>query len=104
MVGCTAFAVAVIADSDAGRADWRADYRNLRYEPVTVPKDVWLGMSAYLDHFGLRYGAFDFVVEPDGTWRFLECNPNGQWLWLQDEADQPIAAALAALLAGEEMR
>jgi ATP-grasp ribosomal peptide maturase len=102
MVGCTAFAVAVIAGSDAGREDWRADYRNLRYEPVTVPDDVQLGMSAYLDHFGLRYGAFDFVVEPDGTWRFLECNPNGQWLWLEDEADQPIAVAIAALLAGEE--
>jgi ATP-grasp ribosomal peptide maturase len=104
MVGRTAFAVAVIADSDAGREDWRADYRNLRYETVTVPQDVQLGMSAYLDHFGLLYGAFDFVIEPDGSWRFLECNPNGQWLWLEDEADQPIAAAFAALLAGEETR
>jgi ATP-grasp ribosomal peptide maturase len=104
MVDGTAFAVAVITDSDAGREDWRADYRNLRYEPVVVPEDVRLGMSAYLDHFGLRYGAFDFVVEPDGIWRFLECNPNGQWLWLQEEAGQPIAAALAALLAGEETR
>jgi D-alanine-D-alanine ligase-like ATP-grasp enzyme len=59
-------------------------------------------MSAYLEHFGLRYGAFDFVVEPEGQWVFLECNPNGQWLWLEDEADQPISAALAAVLAGEE--
>jgi len=104
MVGDTAFAVAVHTDTDAGREDWRADYRNLRYQPITAPDEVRLAMSAYLDHFGLRYGAFDFVVEPSGTWRFLECNPNGQWLWLEDEADQPIAAALAAVLAGTESR
>jgi ATP-grasp ribosomal peptide maturase len=102
MVGHTAFAVAAHTDTAAGREDWRADYRNLRYQPTTVPDDVRLGMSAYLDHFGLRYGAFDFVVEPAGQWVFLECNPNGQWLWLEDEADQPISAALAAVLAGEE--
>jgi glutathione synthase/RimK-type ligase-like ATP-grasp enzyme len=104
VVGDTAFAVAVHAGSEAGREDWRSDYRNLRYETVAVPEVVRLGMSAYLHHFGLRYGAFDFVVEPDGTWRFLECNPNGQWLWLEHEAGQPIAAAPAALLAGEEVR
>lgn len=104
VVGRSVFAVAVHTDTPAGRADWRADYRNLRYEPVTVPDDVLDGMAAYLDHFGLRFGAFDFVVDPDEAWWFLECNPNGQWLWLQDEADQPIAAALAALLAGQEDR
>ncbi len=101
MVGSTAFSVAVLADSAAGHADWRADYRNLRYESVPVPEQVRLGMVAYLDRFGLSFGAFDFVVDPDGAWWFLECNPNGQWLWLQDEARQPIATAVAALLADE---
>lgn len=103
MVGSTAFAVAILAESDAGRQDWRNDYQNLRYAPIAIPDDVRLGMSAYLEHFGLRYGAFDFAVEPSGTWRFLECNPNGQWLWLEHEAGQPIAAAIAALLAGERL-
>ncbi|MGH3845933.1 MAG: hypothetical protein ACRDS0_31615, partial [Pseudonocardiaceae bacterium] len=28
----------------------------------------------------------------------LECNPNGQWLWLEHEVGLPIAAALADLL------
>ena len=28
----------------------------------------------------------------------LECNPAGQWLWLQEETGVPIAAALADLL------
>ncbi len=46
-----------------------------------------------------NFGAFDFVVQPDGTWRVLECNPAGQWLWLEYQAGLPIAAALADLLA-----
>jgi len=43
------------------------------------------------------YGAFDFVVTPDGEWIMLECNPAGQWLWLQ-ETGVPIAATLADVL------
>lgn len=48
--------------------------------------------------FELNYGAFDFLVEPHGAWRFLECNRNGQWLWLEHETGLPIARALATLL------
>ncbi|MEL5957639.1 hypothetical protein AADR41_23270 [Streptomyces sp. CLV115] len=28
----------------------------------------------------------------------LECNPNGQWAWLEDAAGLPITAAIADLL------
>ena len=34
---------------------------------------------------GLRYGAFDFRVDPDGAPWFLECNPEGQYLWIEIE-------------------
>jgi len=44
------------------------------------------------------FGAFDFVIEPNGAWRFLECNANGQWLWLEHEVGLSIASALADLL------
>ncbi|OLT14375.1 hypothetical protein BJF78_02930 [Pseudonocardia sp. CNS-139] len=98
VVGRTPFAAAIHAESDAAHIDWRADYRAIRYEQIEAPEDVVLGMLRYLAEFGLNYGAFDFVVEPGGTWRFLECNPNGQWLWLEHEAGLPIAAALAELL------
>jgi hypothetical protein len=33
----------------------------------------------YLDYFNLKYGAFDFIESTDGNFLFLECNPNGQW-------------------------
>ena len=47
----------------------------------------------------LAYGAFDFVVTRDGDVVFLECNPGGQWLWLEKATNLPISQAVADLLA-----
>jgi ATP-grasp ribosomal peptide maturase len=104
MVGSRALAVAIHAGSGRGRVDWRAGYRDLRYEPVEVPPPVAAGMVGYLGAFGLAYGAFDFVVTPAGEWIMLECNPAGQWLWLAQETGLPVAAALAGLLAAGDPR
>ncbi|MGJ5897554.1 ATP-grasp ribosomal peptide maturase [Streptomyces sp. V2] len=81
-----------------GVVDWRAEYRSLAYEPVTCPEEVRGAMMRFLDEFGLNFGAFDFAVTGDGTWWFLECNPNGQWAWLEDAAGLPITEAIADLL------
>lgn len=99
MVGRTPYAAAIRAGSDAGRIDWRADYNALSYERIKPPAHVTAGMARYLDALDLNYGAFDFVVAPDGVWWALECNPNGQWLWLEYQAGLPISTALAELLA-----
>lgn len=45
-------------------------------------------------------GALDFIVTDDADWVFLECNPNGQWAWIEEETGLPIAAALADALEG----
>ncbi|MGH3570171.1 MAG: ATP-grasp ribosomal peptide maturase [Pseudonocardia sp.] len=99
MVGRIPYAAAIHAGSDAAHLDWRADYPSLSYERIEPPTHVTAGMIRYLQALGLNYGAFDFVVQPDGTWRALECNPNGQWLWLEHQVGLPIAAAVAGLLA-----
>ncbi|MGH3774652.1 MAG: ATP-grasp ribosomal peptide maturase [Pseudonocardiaceae bacterium] len=99
MVGHRPFAVAIHADNDAARIDWRVDYDALTYAPLNPPEHIITGMIRYLQYFALEFGAFDFTVTPRGDWVFLECNPSGQWLWLQEQAGLPIAAALAELLA-----
>ncbi|HSV65482.1 MAG TPA: hypothetical protein VLJ59_06180 [Mycobacteriales bacterium] len=49
----------------------------------------------------LTFAAFDFTVDRDGVWWFLEANANGMWAWIQDKTGLPIAAAIAdELLAG----
>ncbi|MDQ0748134.1 hypothetical protein QF034_002365 [Streptomyces africanus] len=51
-----------------------------------------------MNRFRLVFGAFDFCVGEDGRWWFLECNPSGQWYWLETETGLPMCAALADLL------
>lgn len=98
MVGDNPIAVAIFAGSDRARVDWRSDYAHLRYELVEAPAVTTAAMVNYLRSFDLNYGAFDFVVTPDGEWIMLECNPAGQWLWLEEEASTPISDAFAELL------
>lgn len=101
MVGTAAYAASIYADSDRARVDWRADYGNLRYSVVDVPTEIAGACTDYLAEFGLSFGAFDFIVTPAGGWVFLECNPHGQWLWIENETGLPIASALADLLDGK---
>ncbi|MFF7024025.1 hypothetical protein ACFY97_23855 [Streptomyces klenkii] len=82
-----------------GVVDWRAEYQSLAYEPVTCPDGIHEALARFLADFGLRFGAFDFAVTADDAWWFLECNPNGQWAWLQAAAGLPITNAIADLLA-----
>ncbi|MFD5497022.1 ATP-grasp ribosomal peptide maturase [Streptomyces sp. GDS52] len=94
VIGETVFAVRI--DSDL--LDWRTDYSRLRYSVDTPPPGVTEALHAYLSHFGLVFGAFDFAVDHEGRWWFLECNPSGQWYWLEHETGLPMLAAMADLL------
>ncbi|MGV9596466.1 ATP-grasp ribosomal peptide maturase [Streptosporangium sandarakinum] len=94
VVGDRVFCVRI----DSGLLDWREDYDCLSYTVVEPPPGLADGCIAYLKALDLRFGAFDFALGKDGTPVFLECNPNGQWGWLEDATGLPIAAALADLL------
>jgi ATP-grasp ribosomal peptide maturase len=99
-IGERLFPVAIRAGSPAAAVDWRSDYDALTYRLVECPNDVSAGISAYLMCAGLVYGAFDFVVTPAHEWILLECNGAGQWGWLAEELDLPIAQAIADELSG----
>jgi ATP-grasp ribosomal peptide maturase len=99
VVDSALFAAAIHADSDAAALDWRSDYAALTYEPIGVPDDVRRGVLAIMKELRLRFGAFDFLVTPDG-WVYLEVNPNGQWAWIETATGLPIVAAIADALTG----
>jgi len=99
VIGRACFAVAIRGDSPAARIDFRSDYSSVRYSVLALPPDLPGQLRAYLDTFGLAFGAFDFAVTADDSYHFLECNPNGQWGWLQDETGLPMAEAFAEFLA-----
>jgi ATP-grasp ribosomal peptide maturase len=93
------FTVGIHAGSEASRVDWRADYDALRYSVQAPPPPVAAGLHRFMALFGLSYAAFDFAIDTDGRWVFLECNPGGQYGWLEGHTGLPITAAIAGALA-----
>jgi hypothetical protein len=83
---------------DSPHLDWRTDLTQCRYRVTGVPATVAEPLRALQRTLRLRYGAADFVVDRSGCWWFLEVNPNGQWLWIEQATGLPIAAAVAAAL------
>ncbi|SMD23133.1 ATP-grasp ribosomal peptide maturase [Lentzea albidocapillata] len=98
VVGDRLFAAAIHARTEETRVDWRNDYSALRYERIEPPAQVTNGVRGYCAALGLVYGAFDFVIRPDGAWVFLECNAGGQYGWIEDEIEAPISEAIADVL------
>jgi glutathione synthase/RimK-type ligase-like ATP-grasp enzyme len=55
-------------------------------------------LLSFVRRLGLMYGAIDMRRTPDGDHVFLEVNPAGQWLFVEQRTGQPIAARIADLL------
>ena len=83
----------------AAREDWRlAEPTLLEHQLLDLPKELEGQLLRYLQCFGLEFGAFDLIESPNGQFVFLECNPNGQWLWIEELTSAPISEAIADLL------
>ena len=98
------FAARIHASTAETHVDWRTDFDELSYEIVDTPECGRTSARRYLDALGLRFGALDFSIDESGQWWFLECNPNGQWAWIEDATGMPIAAAIADALENKRPR
>lgn len=96
VVGDKVFAVAVYTDHTA-KDDWRKHQLTsaVQFKAEDFPEAEAEKCKTLLKHYGLRYGAFDFIEKPDGELIYLEVNPNGQFKWLEDELGLPISEAIA---------
>lgn len=92
-----------IQDDDKGKIDWRQGYDyNLKHEIVELPERINQFCLEFLKRMKLNFGCFDFIVTPEGEYVFLECNPNGQWLWIELETGYDISKIMARNLAKYE--
>lgn len=78
--------------------DWRREQLNLQYEVATLDPAFEDRLLAFHRAMGLVYGAYDFIVGPDGKYTFLEVNPVGQWLWLESILKLDISKKMADAL------
>lgn len=102
VVGEELFPAAIHSQETSYPVDFRMDMAQARIEPVTLPRGVEARLRALMSRLGLVYGAIDMRLTPDGRYVFLEVNPAGQWLFVEQRTQQPIAKALAVLLAAND--
>jgi glutathione synthase/RimK-type ligase-like ATP-grasp enzyme len=93
-----------ILDEDKGKVDWRQGYdHGLKHEPFELPEKIRDFCRAYLSKMNLHFGCFDMIVTPENEYVFLECNPNGQWLWIELATGMKISEAIAETLSRKEL-
>ena len=80
--------------------DWRRhDVGHTPYRAHSLPDDVSERCLRLTRRLGLRFGAVDMIVTPEGRYVFLEINPNGQWKWIEDQSGLPVSDAICDALA-----
>jgi glutathione synthase/RimK-type ligase-like ATP-grasp enzyme len=100
IVGDDHFAVAIDSQATAASSiDLRAGrLTDLRHRQIKLPDEISSRIHELTAELGLRFAAIDLVVDADDRHWFLELNPNGQWAWLEECAQVPIADAIVGVL------
>ena len=82
-----------------GRVDWRQglDF-GMSHSKYDLPEPIADFCISFLHKLHLNFGCFDFIVTPQGEYIFLECNSNGQWLWIEHETGLEISKCIAETL------
>src|SRR5215213_8776703 len=89
-------------DKESARTDWRAaavdEEGDVEHEHFDLPEPVQAALHRLMRSFEINFASIDMIVTPDGEFVFLDLNPNGQWLWLEEEIGLPLVASMADLL------
>ncbi len=98
VVGDRLFPAAIHLRGSEYEVDFRMVMASARIEDVTLPPAVTESLLTLMQRLGLVYGAIDMRRTPEGEYVFLEINPAGQWLFVEERTGQPITEALADLM------
>lgn len=99
VMGDRVFPAAIHSQETDYEVDYRMTIDSARVEAIDLPDPVLDRIRAYMDRLELVYGAIDMRRTPDGRYVFLEINPSGQWLFIEERTGQPMTETFARLLA-----
>jgi glutathione synthase/RimK-type ligase-like ATP-grasp enzyme len=102
IVGDQIFPAAIHSRGTEYEIDFRMVMGSAKIKEATLPKAVTKSLFALMKKLDLTYGAIDMRQTPDGEFIFLEINPAGQWLFIEEATGQPIAKALAELMISKD--
>ncbi|MFE1437181.1 MvdC/MvdD family ATP grasp protein [Streptomyces sp. NPDC058739] len=98
IVGDNVFAAEIDASQTGYPVDMRMVVDEARMRPVELPAAVTDRLMRVMRALGLAFGAVDLRRRADGEYVFLEVNPAGQWLFVEERTGLPITEEVAALL------
>jgi len=94
-VGSRCFACRIQSrGGDLTADDYRFDTTGLLHTIQQCP-DLEHKLLDYMKALGLNFGCFDILITRAGEAVFLECNPNGQWQWVETMTGLAIGEAIA---------
>jgi len=100
VVGTEIYTAAIHSQSvPSAVTDWRkSETDDLPHSRHDLPDNVSSLCLQLLNEMNLSFGAIDLVLTSGGEYYFLEVNPNGQWLWIEDRLGFPISLSIARWL------
>ena len=102
VIGSTIYAAKIESQAAGGQTavDWRRyNIPKTPHSPYKFPLNIEQKIFALHERLGLIYSSFDFIRTPTGEYVFLETNPFGQWLWIEDLTGLEISKGIAGYLA-----
>jgi len=100
VVGSRWFATVIDCVADDYRYAARAN-EAVQMAPTDIPPALGDRLVAVTRAMGLAISGIDLRVTSEGRWYCFEVNPSPGFTYYQDHTEQPIAAAVAALLMGD---
>jgi glutathione synthase/RimK-type ligase-like ATP-grasp enzyme len=101
VVGDRDFACKINSQAAGGNTtiDWRRyNIPKTPHSLYTLPLHIRDQLLSFHEYFGLAASSFDLIRSRDGDYVFLESNPYGQWLWIEDLTGLQITVAIAEYL------
>ncbi|MDP5138045.1 hypothetical protein ORJ04_19020 [Rheinheimera baltica] len=89
VIGDQVFAARIDANYDnSNSVDCRDSRVVAKYSPYHLPGEWAQSILNFVRSYGLLYSALDFIVSPEQKLIFLENNPNGQFLYVEQQVPE----------------
>jgi glutathione synthase/RimK-type ligase-like ATP-grasp enzyme len=93
------YAVKIFSQEDElSKLDWRRGQTHLKYELIKLDEAFEQKLLKFHKTLDIVFGGYDFIVDKNGEYTFLEVNQVGQWLWLENRLNLDISKQIASTL------
>lgn len=100
VIGTDIFPFAIYSQEiEEAKIDWRIpNLLDLKYQLVKLPSNISDMLILFNKKNNLDFSFFDLIVTPDDKVFFLECNIDGEWLWLEKATGVPLSKFFANMI------